>query len=352
MIPLQPVPIPNQAQPMQKPVQPDNAGLFFQALQARQTQQRDQVMAQKALTDSVMSMASLMEKKREADMENAQGQAMLDLRNRQFSQAQQLQDYLLTATPKEATFGGQSAVVTPGKNGPHVQFNKANSAAVDPSQFSPLIESVHSGKTAPSQAALLLGRGPQKQAFLQAYLAKYPDDSLVSRDTNFAEARSGANFRGGQGERVAAASRAILPNLEKLDSVLKKEYLTGVPQLDQFPAVANAAIAFKSKTGDVNASRINQLSAIAADEIQANFGVGSDKKLDLAMDILRTGNIPQRVQAIRDVQDALKARENSFKGRGVETAAKVMVLSPDGKQGLIPAARLNDYLQAGYKRAN
>lgn len=125
----QPVPLPRKLNPMQAPQQPDNAGLFFQALQARQQQQRDQQLATKALMDTVTSMASLMEKKREADMENAQGQAMLDIRERMLSldqekqrQSQELQNYLLNARPTSTTIGGKAAVVVPGKSGPSVKF--------------------------------------------------------------------------------------------------------------------------------------------------------------------------------------------------------------------------------------
>jgi hypothetical protein len=81
-----------------------------------------------------MSMASLMEKKREADMENAQGEAMLDFKNRlfaheselkdkQFAQKKMIEDYLLfNAAPTTTDVAGKPAVVTPSKNGPQVKF--------------------------------------------------------------------------------------------------------------------------------------------------------------------------------------------------------------------------------------
>jgi hypothetical protein len=118
----QPVPIPRATRPMEAPQQTDNADLFFKALAARQEQSQQQLQAQKMLADSVMGMMSLMQKKKEADMENAQGQAMLDLRNRMFAEQQRLQDFLLSATPTETTVGGKPAVVIPGKSGPRVGF--------------------------------------------------------------------------------------------------------------------------------------------------------------------------------------------------------------------------------------
>lgn len=123
------VPILRKTEPLQRPNNPGTADLFFKALAAKQEQGQQQMQAQKILADTVLGMSSLMEKKRQADMENAQGKAMLELRNRiadmdaeKMRQQQQLQDFLLNATPKQVDVGGKAALVSPGRSGPRVNF--------------------------------------------------------------------------------------------------------------------------------------------------------------------------------------------------------------------------------------
>lgn len=122
-------PVQRQINPVQLPNIPDASPLFFQRLAAIQEQQKAQQQAFDSIGKVSEAFASLMEKKRENDLKAQENQAMLQLKDamlgldeRKQAHAEDVNNFLMQATPSETNIGGKAAVVMPGKSGPQVKF--------------------------------------------------------------------------------------------------------------------------------------------------------------------------------------------------------------------------------------
>lgn len=339
--PIQPVPLPRQTQPLQAPQRPDNAGLFFQALAARQAQARDQVMAQKALSDSLLAVSSLIEKKREADMEDAQAGAMLDLRNRMLASDHALREKVFAFQPEPVKEGGRTVgykrLTTSGwdidtiPQAPGAAANAANT--IDPRAAAAFQQDTN----VPAQFFLGQNRRDVTQQLISLRSAKKQAEALMQTENivNNLKAKWDEikdDVGPVEGRAKAAIGRVSGGAYESKLAAYERFRNAGITSMRKLFNDVGAPSNFDTERffDSIPASSI---AAKSAEESWGNLG----------------GQLSSGKQSLVQTYPLVQYTLN--KTMTAPSSDKVLVKSPDGKVGRIPAARLDAYLKAGYSRA-
>ncbi len=249
---------------------------------------------------------------------------------------------------------GREYTMAPSKAGPQVKWLPSNAQELSPERQSAYEWAIKNGILTQNQ---LRSRGPATNAMLDGVInsadykaAQSAGGGTAPQTGAFSPAQSEINF-------AAKKAAAVAPYGSKAFSVQAgaQSLLTQIPDaLNAAKAIGSGDIVALNKINQVwgtqisdqNWDELRDRAATIADEFQAQIGAGSDKKLDLAVNLISTTKSPANiVRALNIVQQVAQSRKDAFGGNLGNSPAspksalksagsserQVQLVGPDGK---------------------
>lgn len=185
-----------------------------------------------------------------------------------------------------------------------------------PTSVDATAEAVINGQVALSQIPGF-GKNSLKSQVLQKIIEKNPNFDLQGSETAFTRKQGNARFESGASAQLPIrVAQSVIPNIDQAVEYSNKVPRTSIQQINKL-GIKGAA-----QFGNVDAQNLLAQNKIIADEFQSIIGRGSDKKLDLALDILDTAqSVEQYRSSAKILKDAINNRVKAFKGTLPEQGA-------------------------------